>query len=166
MTLSSRTPLFCPLCASSLEDRVIDGRTRRVCPKQECGFVLWDNPVPVVAAVVEHEGRVILVRQKGWPEKMLGLVTGFLERGETPQEGVLREVREELGLEGSVQALIGVYAFTEMNQVIMAFHVLAEGEIVLGPELDGFKAIPPAKLRPWPMGTGLAVRDWLEKRGV
>lgn len=166
MILSSRTPLFCPLCASSLEDRVIDGRVRSACPKQECDYVLWDNPVPVVAAVVEHEGLVILVRQKGWPEKMLGLVTGFLERGETPQEGVLREVREELGLSGTVQGLIGVYAFTEMNQVIMAFHVLARGDIRVGPELDGFKAIPPEKLRPWPMGTGLAVKDWLEKRGT
>jgi NAD+ diphosphatase len=162
----SSTPGFCLLCGTRLEEREIDGRMRRACSRPDCGFVVWDNPVPVVAAVVEHRGQVILVRQKGWPEKMLGLVTGFLERGETPQEGVLREVREELGLEGSVQALIGVYAFTEMNQVILAFHVLAEGEIVLGPELDGTRAIAHGKLRPWPMGTGLAVRDWLEKRGA
>jgi NAD+ diphosphatase len=144
----SSTPGFCLLCGTRLEEREIDGRMRRACSRPDCGFVVWDNPVPVVAAVVEHRGQVILVRQKGWPEKMLGLV------------------REELGLEGSVQALIGVYAFTEMNQVILAFHVLAEGEIVLGPELDGTRAIAPGKLRPWPMGTGLAVRDWLEKRGA
>lgn len=166
MISADKTPGFCPLCASPLEEREIDGRGRRACGAPGCGFVLWDNPVPVVAAIVEHGGKVILVRQKGWPEKMLGLVTGFLERGETPREGVLREVREELGLGGTVQGLVGVYAFTEMNQVILAFHVLAEGEIALGPELDGYKAIAPERLRPWPMGTGQAVKDWLEKRGA
>ncbi len=160
------SPAFCLLCGSRLEEREVDGRMRKACAAPGCGFVLWDNPVPVVAAIVEHRGKVILVRQKGWPEKMLGTVTGFLEKGETPQEGVLREVREELGLDGTVRSLVGVYAFTEMNQVILAFHVTAEGEIVLGPELDGFKAIPPEKLKPWPMGTGLAVKDWLEKRGA
>ncbi len=56
----------------------------------------WDNPVPVVAAIVEHEGAVILARDRDWPEKMFRLVTGFLENDETPEQGVAREVKEEL----------------------------------------------------------------------
>ena len=126
----------------------------------------WDNPTPVVAAVVEHDGAVVLVRNKGWPEKVFGLVTGFLERGEAPEDGVLREVREELGLAGRVAGLIGVYPFFEMNQILVAYHVVAQGEVVIGDEIAEFRRIPPGKLRPWTMGTGPAVRDWLERRAA
>ena len=61
-------------------------------------------------------------------------------------------------------SFIGLYPFFEMNQLIVAYHVQATGTITLGDELDGMKRIPPGKLRPWPMGTGRAVADWLERR--
>lgn len=156
---------FCPQCAQPLIERAIHGEERRACPDESCGFVDWNNPTPVVAALVEHEGEVLLVQNKGWPAKWFGLVSGFLEAGETPEAGMLREVEEEVGLWGEIAELIGVYAFVEFNQVIIAYHVRAEGEVVLGEELAGVKRIPPAKLRPWKMGTGQAVADWLAKRG-
>lgn len=156
---------YCPRCATALETRPTDGGPRLACPAAGCGFVHYDNPTPVVAALVEHEGAVLLVRAQGWPERWFGLVTGFLERGESPQEGVLREVREELGLDGRIESLIGVYPFPEMNQVILAFHVRAEGELRLGAELADLRRVDPGKLRPWPMGTGAAVADWLAARG-
>jgi hypothetical protein len=53
-----------------------------------------------------------------------------------------------------------------MNQVIMAYHVRAEGTIILGEELADYKHVLPALLRPWPMGTGEAVRDWLAARRI
>jgi NADH pyrophosphatase NudC (nudix superfamily) len=134
------------------------------CPSAGCGYVHWDNPTPVVAALVEHEGSVVLVRSKGWPEKMYGIVAGFLESDETPEEAALRETREELGLDGRVAGFIGYYTFREMNQLILAFHVLGEGEIRLGDELADFRQVSPDRLRPWPIGTGPAVRDWLEGR--
>jgi NAD+ diphosphatase len=43
--------------------------------------------------------------------------------------------------------------------------VRGHGEIVIGEEIAGVKAVPPDKLRPWPLGTGQAVRDWLAERG-
>lgn len=155
-------PTFCPQCATPLAERVDGGRPRPACPA--CAYVFYDNPAPVVAALVEHEGEVILARNKGWPETWFGLVTGFLERGETAEAGLLREVEEELGLRAEIVSFIGVYPFFEMNQVILAYHVRAEGEIVLGEELAAFKRVPPEKLRPWPRGTGHAVRDWLASR--
>ena len=95
---------------------------------------------------------------------MFGLVTGFLERNETPESGVLREVKEELGLEGRINDFIGCYSFFQMNQLILAYHVQVDGEIVLGEELVECKMVPPEKLRPWEFGTGYAVKDWLKKR--
>ncbi len=51
-----------------------------------------------------------------------------------------------------------------MNQLIIAYEVNAEGNIELGEELEEYKLVPVEKLRPWPFGTGLAVKDWLESR--
>jgi ADP-ribose pyrophosphatase YjhB (NUDIX family) len=128
--------------------------------------VFWDNPLPVVAGLVEHEGKVILIQNKGWPESWFGLVTGFLERGETPEAAVLRELKEELSLDGEVVRLIGVYDFSMRNEVIVAYHVRARGSIALGEELAAYKAVEPDALKPWPFGTGHAVRDWLAARSA
>ncbi len=155
---------FCPRCASPLAERDLAGRVRRTCPDAACGYVFWDNPLPVLAGLVERDGLVVLARNHAWPEKMFGLVTGFMERGETPEEGVAREVREELGLEALSASLIGVYPFQRKNELILAYHVVAEGEIALNEELAEFRLIPPEKLRPWDFGTGLAIRDWLAGR--
>lgn len=142
-----------------LESRQHAGRLRLCCPNDD--WVFWDNPLPVVAAIVEHEGSVLLVRNQGWPAKMFGLMTGFLEKGESPEQGVLRELQEELGLQGEVVRLIGVYPFDQRNELIVAYHVRAHGPIALGDEIAECKAVAREKLRPWPFGTGLAVRDWL-----
>ena len=155
---------FCPRCAARLETFDLAGLPRRACPQTACGFVHWDNPAPVVAALVERDGLMILARGQGWPEKVFGLITGFLERDETPHQAVAREVKEELDLDARVVKLIGVYPFVRKHEVIMAFHVEATGEIRLNEELAEYRLIEPDKLRPWEFGTGLAVRDWLEAR--
>lgn len=155
---------FCPQCSTALESIEIEGVERRKCSNDSCNFIHWNNPVPVVAAIVEHEGEVILAHNKLWPADWFGLITGFLEKGELPEVGVLREVEEELGLKGEVVEFVGHYDFIQMNQLLIAYHVRAEGEIVLNEELDAFKRVSPKKLMPWPMGTGHAVRDWLVAR--
>lgn len=155
---------FCPRCATSLERRLHSERERSCCPT--CGWVHWDNPAPVVAALIELDGRILLARNRGWPEKMFALVTGFLERDETPEAGVAREVLEETGLDSRATKLIGVYEFMRKNELIIAYHVEAEGEVRLGEELVDYRLIEPAKLRPWPMGTGLAMADWMRARNL
>ena len=156
---------YCPLCRAELTTAVRGGEPRLVCP--QCAFVHWRNPVPVVAAVVERAGCVILVHSIGRPPHWFGLVAGFLERGEHPEVAVLREVGEELGLQGTLESAIGVYPFARLNQVIFAYHVrVPDGPIVLAAdELDAYREVPFARLKPWPQGTGPALREWLAQRG-
>lgn len=152
---------FCPHCAAPLTATEREGRARLACA---CGYVLWDNPVPVVAAVVEHDGAVILVRQDGWPEGWLGLVTGFLERDEERHDAIAREIREELGLASQSIEWLGAFAYPEQNQLILAYAVRCTGTIALSAELSACRRVEPDKLRAWPFGTGKAVDVWLERR--
>jgi len=155
---------FCPYCGTRLALKKVEGKERLTCPGEGCPYVFWDNPLPVVAALVEYDGKVLLARNKAWPEKIFALITGFLEKGETPEAAIEREISEELGLDVTDLSIIGLYAFFEQNQLIIAYHAVCTGSITLGDELAETKLLPAEKLRPWPFGTGLAVRDWLEKR--
>ncbi len=156
---------FCPQCASPLVSGHQSGRERLICSKP-CGYVFYNNPLPVVGAIVEYnDEQVVLVQSIGWPAEWFGLVTGFLEAGEEPAEAVLREVKEETGLDAEIIENLGVYTFYQRNEVIMTYHVRASGSIQLDTsELQAYKLIPIAKLKPWPFGTGPALRDWLAKR--
>ena len=153
---------YCPECAAELESTEVDGEERLVCSDESCGFIHYDNPTPLD----DGGNEVILIQNKGWPEEWYGIVSGFLEREEHPEEGVLREVAEEVGLEGELVDFVGLYPFEQMNQILMVYHVRVDddGEVEIGEEIADWKAVPIADLKPWPIGTGPAVEDWLELR--
>lgn len=96
---------------------------------------------------------------------MFALITGFMEAGESPEDGIRREVFEETALRVDTLALIGVYEFQRMNQVIIAYHAQARGDVRLSPELAEYRLFEPAELKCWPAGTGFALADWLRSRG-
>jgi NAD+ diphosphatase len=156
---------YCPQCASplALAKQMEDGgeKERLRCPA--CGFTHWNNPTPVLAAIVEYNGQVLLARNAAWPGKMFALITGFMEASETPQGGIAREVKEETNLDCSEVNLVGVYDFQRMNQVIIAYHVKAHGEVVLSPELAECKLFDYDGIKCWPAGTGYALAEWLKK---
>ena len=168
--MSAAPPKFCPQCATPLqliEAQEDSGPKQRLrCPA--CSWTHWNNPTPVLAAVIEladRDGQLLLARNAAWSGKMFGLITGFMEAGETPHEGIAREVAEETALTDDVLELIGVYDFQRMNQVIIAYHALAHGDIRLSPELAEYRLYRPDAVRCWPAGTGYALADWLKSRG-
>jgi NADH pyrophosphatase NudC (nudix superfamily) len=162
---------FCPSCGHGLEpiEQLEDGglKTRLRCPS--CQWTHWNNPTPVLAAVIEcadRDGQLLLARNAAWPGRFFALITGFMEAGESPEEGLAREVQEETSLEVLSTDLIGVYDFQRMNQVIIAYHVLARGEVRLSPELAEYKLFAPEEVVCWPQGTGQALAKWLRGRGI
>jgi NADH pyrophosphatase NudC (nudix superfamily) len=161
---------FCPSCGTGLEpiEQLEDGglKTRLRCPA--CQWTHWNNPTPVLAAIVEcadRDGQLLLARNATWTHRMFALITGFMEAGETPEDGIAREVLEETALEALSVKLVGVYDFQRMNQVIIAYHVLARGEVRLSPELAEYKLFRPEDVVCWPAGTGYALADWLRGKG-
>lgn len=158
---------FCPQCASELvvrcEDEDGGPKDRLRCPN--CQYVHWNNPTPVLAAIIEYGGQVLLARNAAWPGRMFALITGFMEAGESPEAGIAREIREETNLHTESLALVGAYEFTRMNQVIIAYHAVCTGDVVLSPELAEYKLYDLANVKCWPGGTGLAMATWLRSRG-
>ena len=162
---------FCPQCATGLQpiEQLEDGglKVRLRCPA--CQWTHWNNPTPVLAAIIEcadRGGKVLLARNAAWSGRMFALITGFMEAGETPEEGISREVAEETSLEVLSLDLVGVYDFQRMNQVIIAYHAVARGEVRLSPELAEYKLYAPQDLVCWPAGTGFALAKWLRGRGI
>jgi NAD+ diphosphatase len=162
---------FCPQCAAPLGWVVAeeDGGPKERLRCTACGFTHWNNPTPVLAAVVEcadRGGQLLLARNAAWSGKMFALITGFMEAGETPEQGIAREVKEETALEAEAVQLIGVHDFQRMNQVIIAYHVVARGEIRLSPELAEYRLFEPGDVMCWPAGTGHALASFLQSRGI
>ena len=161
-------PQFCTQCATALQmiERSEDaGLVQRLrCPA--CDWTHWNNPTPVLAAIVEYKGQLLLARNAAWPGKLFALITGFMEAGDSPEGGIAREVKEETNLDCGEVNLVGVYDFKRMNQVIIAYHVVAHGDIVLSPELAEYRLFDLDKAKCWPGGTGTALADWLRSRGI
>jgi len=161
---------FCMDCGTALQSLSMaeDGgdKVRLRCPA--CGWTHWNNPTPVLAAIVEcvdQGGRILLARNAAWTHRMFALITGFMEAGESPEDGIRRELLEETGLETLDATLVGVHEFLRMNQVIITYHLRARGEVTLSPELAEFKLFAPQDVRCWRAGTGLALAQWLRSRG-
>lgn len=157
---------YCPVCARPLVLRMLDEVKRLACSAPHCQFVYWGNPVPVVAALVQYHDQVILARNAQWPGPMFSLITGYLERDETPEQAVLRELQEELGLQGIIKAFIGHYSAFQKNQLILAYYVQAQGEIKLGKEIAEVRLLTTRQLGRYDFGelliTAEIVRDFLK----
>ena len=161
---------FCPNCATPLQwvTQAEDGGDKSRLRCLACQWTHWNNPTPVLAAVIEctdRDGQLLLACNAAWPGRFFGLITGFMEAGETPEDGIRREVAEETSLQVSALSLIGVYDFQRMNQLIVAYHAQAQGDIRLSPELSEYKLFSPQTVRCWRAGTGYALADWLRSRG-
>ncbi|HEY63255.1 MAG TPA: NUDIX hydrolase [Caldilineae bacterium] len=99
---------FCPRCGHLLEDREAFGRIRRVCPA--CGFVFFRDHKIAVGALIERDGHVLLARRAVTPQKgKWALPAGYMDYGETPEDALRREVKEETGLDITVGDVLSVF---------------------------------------------------------
>ena len=163
----TQTYRFCPQCATPLAliTQAEDSGDKERLRCAACDYTHWNNPTPVLAAVIEYQGKVLLAQNAAWPGKMFALITGFMEAGESPQQGMAREIKEETNLDTNELNLIGVYDFQRMNQLIVAYHAVCQGEVRLSPELVDYRLFALDEVKCWRAGTGQALADWLRSRG-
>jgi 8-oxo-dGTP diphosphatase len=98
---------FCPNCGTNYES-VKNPFAPQTCAS--CGCTQYHNSKPCAGALVVKDGRVLLSKRGIEPFKgCWDIPGGFLEPGEHPQDGMLREIKEETGLDVRVIDLLGVY---------------------------------------------------------
>ncbi len=99
---------FCPVCGARLESRLANSKERPACPA--CHFVHYCDPKVASVALVEHDGRVLLVRRVWNPGSgRWTLPGGFVDCGEDPRLAAARECLEETGLEVEITGLVDLY---------------------------------------------------------
>jgi NAD+ diphosphatase len=86
---------FCANCGAATI--VAEAGYSRRCP--QCGVTHFPRTDPVVIMLVEHAGRLLLGRRAGWPGNRYSVLAGFVSPGESLEEAVVREVREESGIQ-------------------------------------------------------------------
>ena len=145
-----------------------DDRERAVCA--HCGFVDYRNPKIVVGSVLTHDGAILLCRRAIEPRRgYWTLPAGYLEVGETVEDGARREAWEEARVRPVLDRVLAVYSVPRISQVQIMFRgSLETADCAAGPEsLEvGFFSFDDI---PWPdiafPTVGWALRQWKESVG-
>jgi ADP-ribose pyrophosphatase YjhB (NUDIX family) len=160
---------FCTQCGARLELRVPAGDhlARYVC--DQCGTIHYQNPRLVVGCVPEHDGRILLCRRAIEPRRGYWTVpAGFMENGETLQQGAARESREEALAEVEIGSLLTIVHVLHAHQVHVFFRArLSSPSYGVGAESLEVELIRPERI-PWSdlafASTEFTLRRYLEDR--
>ena len=107
---------YCPACGSA--QFVENGVYSKRC--EDCGFTYYDNPkAATVAVIINSNSEILVCRRAKEPAKgTLDLPGGFTDIGETAEQGVMREVKEETGLDVTEVSFLfskpNIYPFSGM----------------------------------------------------
>ncbi|MET0061861.1 MAG: NUDIX hydrolase [Candidatus Thiodiazotropha endolucinida] len=144
---------YCSHCGAEVEVRVPEGdnRPRHVCII--CSTVHYQNPKIVVGCIPVWEQQILLCRRAIEPRYGLWTVpAGFMENGETSQQGAARETLEEACARVKVEGLYTLFNLPHINQVYLLFRSrlldldFAAGEESLEVKLFDEQEIPWEKL--------------------
>lgn len=135
MNLSLPVFNYCAKCAAPVAVIHHEGRERPVCNR--CGYVNYVNPYPAACLVVLREGKALLTLRNIEPHSgEWCLPGGFLEWGESSEEGAARELLEETGVTAGRLSLIGTYGSVtgqRRHVLLLAYRALDwSGEPVAG----------------------------------
>jgi NAD+ diphosphatase len=169
-----RVHAHCGRCGYATEVEAAGHRRR--CPN--CGLLQFPRTDPAVTMLVQAGERCLLSRRHGSPEQRWSALAGFLEPGETPEEAVVREAREETGIDVTVVEYVASQPWPFPSALMLGFWAYADpdddapvtpepGELVAarwfdraelaGGLKDGSLALPP----PGTIGNYL-ISTWLE----
>ena len=151
-----RTHAHCGVCGSRTEPA--SGEMARRCPA--CGAAHYPRVSPAVLVRVEREGRLLLARNAAFPTAFHSVLAGFVEPGESLEETVVREVREEVGIEVGGIEYFGSQAWPFPSQLMVAFTARwVSGEVELRDgELESAAWFAPDALPAVPGGVSLSGR--------
>ncbi|MCK4988071.1 MAG: NAD(+) diphosphatase, partial [Desulfobacterales bacterium] len=132
-----RTHQYCGVCGRPTEDKT-DERAK-ICP--QCGLVNYPRLSPAIIVAVLKNNQILLARNKRFKLPFYSVLAGFVEPGETLEQCVQREIREEVGLTVKNIRYFGSQPWPFPNSLMIAFIAdYADGEITV----DGSEIIDAA----------------------
>ena len=161
---NARSIRHCRACGAPTEYRTPDddNRDRAVCTS--CGTIHYENPLNVVGTVPELDGRVLLCRRNIEPRRgFWTLPAGFMELGETTEQGAMRETVEEAGAEIVLDGLFTVMNVVHVGQVHFYYRArMTSARLDPGPETIEARLFDESEV-PWDELAFLTVKYTLER---
>jgi len=162
---------FCNQCGAQVEFRIPPGDhlPRHIC--DSCGTIHYENPRIVVGCVPDYQGKILLCRRGIEPRRGFWTVpAGFMENGETLQQGAARETWEEALAKVEIGSLLSVVHVLHAHQVHVFFRaILKEPEFGAGAESLEATLVDPKEI-PWSdiafPSTVYALERYLEDRAA
>ena len=122
---------FCGRCGARTEDQA--GERSKKCPR--CGLAAYPRLSPAVIVLVERGGELLLARSPHFPPGMYSTLAGFVDPGETLEQTVAREIREEVGVEVDNVRYFGSQPWPFPSSLMIGFRAdHAGGEIAIDDE--------------------------------
>ena len=154
---------YCPVCGEklSLRPHPTEPPTLWCSGCSDWRFPLFSAAVSVILLDQSME-RMLLIRQYGEPDPVLP--AGYVDKGETAEAAVLREIREELGMTALSPRFLGSHYYAPSETLMLNFlAVAAEDEARPNAEVDGWEWVPAKEARSLVKPGGLAevlLADW------
>ncbi len=129
--------LYCPHCGNQLVKKEI-GDEGFIPFCENCDVPLWDMfTTSVIAAVVNEQDEVVLLRQNYVSETSHVCVAGIMKIGESAEDTVVREIAEEIGLTVKEVTYIKSYPYDKKEMLMLGFRAVVEKEdFTLSGEVD------------------------------
>ncbi len=156
----------CGRCGNPTE-RVAGERGRR-CAR--CDLTAYPRVSPAIIVLIERDDRILLARGRAFVPRRFGIIAGFVEPGESLEDAVRREVREEVGIEIDSVDYFGSQPWPFPHGIMIGFRAVhLRGEITLGDgELAEAGWYAADDLPEIPAKLSIARRlidDWASRRG-
>lgn len=118
--------LFCMSCGGRLKPSPFDNG--KICPS--CGAIFYPPVTPAIIVAVEREGKILLARNANFPPGRYSVIAGFVEPGESFEDAVRREVKEEVSVEVKNIRYFGSQPWPFPHTIMVGFTAQwASGEI-------------------------------------
>lgn len=119
---------FCGKCGTAMENR--ETELAKICPA--CDFVSFSRLSPAVIMSIIRKDQILLARAPRFPEGVYSTLAGFVEPGETLEEAVEREVREEVGIKINNIKYVASQPWPFPHSIMIGFSAnYVDGEIVI-----------------------------------
>jgi NAD+ diphosphatase len=121
-----RSHQFCGRCGAATRDKA--GERAKECPA--CGHVVYPRVSPAMMVLVTRGQELLLARAKRFPQAMFSALAGFVEPGESIEDCIHREVREEVGVEVDALQYVASQSWPFPHSLMIAYTAeYAGGEV-------------------------------------